>query len=122
MARIHLVSRWEACGSRCPDGVAYLVAKGGLRRLVDFNNAGLLRLFWLVASGDHSLWSRWIRRQYLRSKSLWQARPPSVCSWAWRGVLRVRDLAQDCFFHKIGDGTTIRFFLDGYHNARPPHP
>lgn len=66
--------------------------EGGLslRRLVDWNDAGMVRLFWLVASEDSSLWVRWIRRKYLHARNIWNARPPNKCSWAWRGILRVR--------------------------------
>jgi len=70
----------------------------------------MLRLFWYVIADEGSLWARFVREKYLRSRSIWLARPPSGCSWAWRGILGVRDIAREWIRYKIGDGSTTRFF------------
>jgi len=100
-----LVSWKDICTTKQEGGL-------GLRRLTEWNDAGLLRLFWLVAANQSSLWVKAIRSKYLRNKSVWHARPPTSCSWAWRGVLRLQAKARETFFFEIGDGTNVRFFED----------
>jgi len=84
----------------------------GLRRLKDWNDAGMVRLLWLIIEDGGSLWVRCIRRKYLRNRNIWLARPPAGCSWAWRGILSVREVAKNRIQYQVGDGTAIRFFTD----------
>lgn len=80
--------------------------KGGLgiRLIEDWNWAGMLKLFWVLASGNPSLWADWMRLRYLRRKSIWTVNIPADCSWAFRGILSVREPAKAAFRMKIGDG------------------
>jgi len=82
----------------------------GLKRLLEWNDVGLLRLFWLVVAEGNALWVKCIRQKYLKTRSIWLARPPSTSSWAWKGILRVRDIARRHIKYEVGNGEDIRFF------------
>lgn len=52
---------------------------------------------------------------WLKGRSFWLVSPPRPCSWSWRKILKLRDLAKQFLKFKIGDGSKVFLWLDSWH-------
>jgi len=48
-------------------------------------------------------------------KSLWQVSIPNDCSWCWKKLLKLRDIAKQFLSFKVGSGSQIFFWHDKWH-------
>ena len=81
----------------------------GIRRPINCNVEGILRLLWEFEMNKEALWVKWMRLKYTRRGSVWCTRPLQQASWAWRGILRVRHLAVNLLNFNLGDGRHTLF-------------
>ncbi|OVA19562.1 Reverse transcriptase zinc-binding domain [Macleaya cordata] len=65
--------------------------------------------------GKDSLWVAWITKNLIKNRNFWSLSIPNDCSWSWRRILGDRHLARNLIIHRIGDGTTTKFWLDPWH-------
>ena len=70
------------------------------RTLVDWNGAAVLRHYWHLFPKTDSLWVAWVKTFLLKGIC------PILCScsWNWRSVLKIRDLARHIIYVKVGLG------------------
>ena len=63
----------------------------GIKSLHIWNKALMARHIWILLIDDSSLWSSWIKVNFLRDKIFWMVSTPQICSWNWRKLLKIRD-------------------------------
>jgi hypothetical protein len=66
----------------------------GLNRLEVWNKTSMLRHIWSIFARSGSLWVAWIKNNFLRQKSFWSIGIHQNCSWCWRKLLNIRDIAK----------------------------
>lgn len=94
-----------------------LLSEGGvgLKRLEGWNKSDILRHIWNLFVKGGSLWVAWVREYLLSGKSFWLVNIPHSCSWSWRKLLKLRDVAKKFLQFKIGDGQSVHLWLDNWH-------
>ncbi|KAI3442836.1 F-box domain-containing protein [Psidium guajava] len=91
----------------------------GIRRLLDYNRAAMLKHIWIIFSDKESLWCKWIHSTFLKNKNFWVATKPTVCSLAWKKILDLRPWFLPRSRWRIGDGATVSFWFDPWHTNGP---
>ncbi|KAL4183481.1 hypothetical protein AMTRI_Chr11g155360 [Amborella trichopoda] len=90
-------------------------AKGGLgiRDIVDFNIAWMMKLAWSILTDPSSLFAQIFKHRYFRNSSIWETKYKRYSSYAWRGIrLRLSHL-KDNVRWVIGDDRLKRIW-DSY--------
>jgi len=77
----------------------------------------MLNHIWNLFTKAGSLWVAWIESNWLRGRSLWSISIPSSCSWSWKKLLKLRDMAKSLIRFQVGDGRNIFLWLDHWHPA-----
>lgn len=54
----------------------------------------------------------WIRKTVLKGTSFWQVPIPPDCSWIWKKVLKLRDIAKQHISYSVGNGADISLWFD----------
>lgn len=96
--------------------------KGGLgiMRSSDWIKAAILRHLWNLANKDkHSIWVEWTYKVLLKGKNLWEIDIPNDCSWCWRDILKLRDVARKHIRVDIGNGENCSLWFDSWHHLGP---
>jgi hypothetical protein len=91
------------------------VAGLGIKNLEVWNNASILQHIWDLFTKAGSLWVAWIDENRLKGKSLWQVSIPNDCSWCWKKLLKLRNIAKQFLSFKMGNGSQIFFWHDKWH-------
>ena len=77
------------------------------------NSIQNLKHIWnLLSPTNCSHWKSWIQAYMLKGKSFWFVKPPSQCSWYWRKLLRLRNIAKPLVKYKIGNGNATFLWHD----------
>jgi hypothetical protein len=71
----------------------------------------VLNLF--ASSG--SLWVAWVKDNLLKGKNFWSVSIPQNCSWSWRMILKLREIAKRILKFEVGNGENIFLCLDSWH-------
>lgn len=80
----------------------------GIRRLcLDIFGTSLLKV--------GSLWVAWVDTNWLKGRSFWQIPIPQSCSWSWKQILKLREVAKRFLKFKVGDGNRLFLWLDDWH-------
>ncbi|KAJ4969222.1 hypothetical protein NE237_015923 [Protea cynaroides] len=103
--KAHFISWEKVCRPRNEGGL-------GIRWIVDINRAGILKLFWFVASNKTSLWVSWVKKRYLKHDTIWSVKVHINRSWAWRSILKCRPFTPSLVDYRIGSGESTFFWLD----------
>jgi len=91
----------------------------GIRTLKENNIALMLKHIWKLFSDKESLWCNWIHSTFLNRKNFWIVPIPTYCSWAWKKLLRLRNVYQQHFRWRIGNGRSVSFWFDPWHENGP---
>lgn len=87
----------------------------GLKRLDEANKVSVLKLIWRILSANNSLWVDWIKRNIIRTGSLWsEAETTNVGSWMWRKIIKYRTIAQSFHRVEVCDGKTTSLWFDNW--------
>ena len=79
-----------------------------------------LKHIWnLFSPLKESLWVKWVHTYLLKDKSFWTVKPPSQCSWYWKKLLKLRDIARPMLKHRIGNGCGTFLWYDDWHPLGP---
>jgi hypothetical protein len=99
------------------DEVCYPKKKGGLglKSLEVWNISSMLRHVWSLFTHSSSIWVAWVIEYLLRGRSFWSICIPQDCSWSWRKLLKLRDIAKLFLKFNVGDGSTIHMWVDNWH-------
>ncbi|KAK9723626.1 hypothetical protein RND81_05G013500 [Saponaria officinalis] len=63
----------------------------GIKEILSWNKALLLKWVWKLTVGAPSLWLNWVEAYLLKRQSLWSVRSKSFDPWVWQEILKVRD-------------------------------
>jgi hypothetical protein len=109
----------RACTKVSWDSVCKPKREGGLglKRIEDWNKAAILQHIWNLFANAGSLWVAWVKIYLLKGRSFWLVNTPQHCSWCWRKVLKLRDIARQLLQFKFGDGKDIFLWFDHWHPA-----
>jgi len=86
----------------------------GLRKTEAVNLAFQAKLAWKIVADTKGLWTDIIKHKYLRLSTLFDCKPKSTDSSAWRSILRSRVINRKGIRWKVGNGKTIRFWWDNW--------
>lgn len=86
----------------------------GLRDLFSWNKVFGLKLIWLLFSNSGFLWVAWCKEHKLRRKFFWNLSEKSSGSSTWSQLLKLRPIANDFIYCKIGDGSDCYLWLDNW--------
>jgi len=75
----------------------------------------MLKHVWNLFAQAGSIWVAWVNENWLRGRSFWQILIPQSCSWSWKQILKLRELAKRLLRFKVGDGSRIFLWLDVWH-------
>lgn len=89
----------------------------GLKRLEIWNQAAMLNHIWNFFAQAWSLWVAWVEANWLKGKSFWQVSVPQSCSWSWKKLFKLREIAKNFIRFKVGDGSRIFLWSDHWHSA-----
>ena len=84
----------------------------GVRSFLDWNKVLCLKFIWILLSKTPSLWSEWHWDKHLQDHSFWIIEPSTTDSWAWRRLLKLRDLALQFCKMSLGNGKGASFWFD----------
>jgi hypothetical protein len=87
----------------------------GLKRIDVWNKTSMLRHIWNLFARSGSLWVAWIKENFLKKRSFWNVNIPQNCSWCWRKLLKLRDIAKKFLRFEVGDGKNIHLWMDFWH-------
>lgn len=77
-----------------------------------WNRAALLKHIWHICTdNDQSIWSSWVRSYLIKKRHFWELKNPGECSWAWRKILKLRDIARGKMISVGGDGRPKMLWL-----------
>ena len=90
--------------------------KGGLgvRSFLEWNKVLCLKFIWILLSKTPSLWSDWHWNKHLQERSFWTIKPSTTDSWAWRRLLKLRDLALQFCKVSLGNRKGASFWFDAW--------
>jgi hypothetical protein len=87
----------------------------GIKRLEVWNRAAMLSHIWSIFAQSGSLWVAWIETNWLKGRSLWHIPIPKSCSWSWKKLLKLRDVAKNFLSFKVGNGQDISLWFGDWH-------
>ena len=91
----------------------------GIKCIVTWNKACMMRHLWDVARKKDSLWVKWCHMFMLNGRNLWNMDIHGEVSWTWRKILKLRQIAQSFIKYKIGNGRDTWMWLDNWHPNGP---
>ena len=86
----------------------------GVRSFLEWNKVLCLKFIWIFLSKTPSLWSDWHWNKHLHERSFWTIEPSTTDSWAWRRLLKLRDLALQFCKVSLGNGKGASFWFDAW--------
>jgi hypothetical protein len=89
----------------------------GLKKLEVWNQSSMLRHICSLFAKSGSIWVAWVKISILKNKSFWSVGIPQNCSWSWRKILKLRDVAKLFLRFEVGNGDNIHLWLDWWHPA-----
>ncbi|XP_059458288.1 uncharacterized mitochondrial protein AtMg00310-like [Corylus avellana] len=87
----------------------------GLRKLVDWNKATILRHLLSLFARSGSLWVAWVDSNLLKGRSFLLLKISQDSSWSWKKILKLREVAKSYLSFKVGDGSKISLWLGAWH-------
>jgi hypothetical protein len=84
----------------------------GLKIMEVWNISSMLRHVWSLFAYSGSIWVAWVTQYLLRGRSFWSISIPQDCSWSWRKLLKLRDIAKLFLKFEDGDGSNIHMWVD----------
>ena len=92
----------------------------GFKRLTELNIVLNMRHIWNILSvNTQSLWVKWVHIYLLKNLSFWTTKPPTLCSWYWRKLLKMRPTIRPLIKNKIGNGDHTFIWHDNWHPKGP---
>ena len=98
----------------------------GFKNLARFNDALLAKQTWRLLHDKTSLFYRVFKAKIFPNSSIMEAANPSSASYAWRSILRGREVIKRGAVWRIGDGRSVDIWEDNWlprkHSSRVLSP
>jgi len=95
----------------------------GVKDLVEWNNSLIIHhLLKVINLNSSSVWANWVRCILLRKHNFWEAPIPTSCSWIWRKVLNLRNVALPHLHYHLGNGCSFNLWFDPWLPSGPINP
>ena len=86
----------------------------GFKDLTMFNKAMLAKLAWRLLHDDNSLFYRVFKARFFPRETILEAKDSSSASYAWKSILKGRDVILKGALWRIGDGKRVRIWGDNW--------
>ena len=86
----------------------------GFKDLTMFNEAMLAKLAWRLLHDDNSLFYRVFKARFFPRETILEAKESSSTSYAWKSILKGRDVILKGALWRIGDGKRVRIWGDNW--------
>ncbi|KAK9671497.1 hypothetical protein RND81_12G033900 [Saponaria officinalis] len=63
----------------------------GIKEILSWNKALMLKWLWRLEVGIPSLWAKWVGAYLLKRDSIWSVSARQIDHWLWKGLLEIRD-------------------------------
>jgi hypothetical protein len=70
---------------------------------------------WNLFAQAGSLWVAWVETNWLKGRNFWQIPILNSCSWSWKKLLNLREIAKNFIWFNVGDGSRIFLWYDQWH-------
>ena len=77
-----------------------------------FNEVMLTKLAWRLLHVDNSLFYRVFKSRFFPRGTIFEAKDSSSASYAWKSILKGRDVISKGAIWRVGDGKQIRIWGD----------
>jgi hypothetical protein len=84
----------------------------GIKSIAVWNQASMLNHIWNLFSKAGSLWVAWTEANWLNGRNFWTVPIPASCSWSWKKILKLRDIAKSFIRFKVGNGSKVFLWQD----------
>lgn len=100
------------------DTIFLPITNGGLdiKNMVHWNKAQILYHLIRVVVKSETLRASWVNKTMLKNKLFWTMKIPTDCSWIWKKVLKLREVALQFVSYSIASGNTISLWFDLWSN------
>lgn len=109
---VHKVS-WQDCAFPKDEGGL------GVKNLAIWNDSAILFQLWRVVTHEDSLWISWLYMYELRDKGFWTMNIPAKCSWTWKKILQLRNLALRFISYSPGEQSRFLLWHDPWLQGKP---
>jgi len=110
-SKTHAKVAWEKiCAPKKEGGL-------GIKSIEVWNKASMMNHIWNLFIKAGLMWVAWVEANCLKRRSFWHVSVPVSCSWSWKKLLQLRDLAKKFIWFKVGDGSRVFLWLDHWHPA-----
>ena len=86
----------------------------GFKDLAMFNDALLAKQTWRLLPDTQSLFYKVFKAKFFPNTSVMEARSPSNASYAWKSIIKGREVIKRGAVWRIGTGTSIRVWGDNW--------
>ena len=88
----------------------------GFKDLTMFNEAMLAKLAWRLLHDDNSLFYRVFKARFFPRETILEAKdsPSASYAYAWKSILKGRDVILKGALWRIGDGKRVRIWGDNW--------
>ncbi|XP_065628492.1 uncharacterized protein LOC136067104 [Quercus suber] len=105
--KVHWVKWGDMCQDKGQGGM-------GFKDLTMFNEAMLAKLAWRLLQDDNSLFYRVFKARFFPRGIILKAKDSSSASYAWKSILKGRDVILKGALWRIGDGKRVRIWGDNW--------
>ncbi|GJT64029.1 RNA-directed DNA polymerase, eukaryota, reverse transcriptase zinc-binding domain protein [Tanacetum coccineum] len=91
----------------------------GLKDLGVWNEVLMTKRLWNVAVKKDTLWIKWIYKEKLKDKSIWEAECDSNCTVGWKNILSLRVKIRKHVRWKVGNGRSVNVWHENWCSVSP---